>query len=310
MNNEKIIYFPKEFDINNFITSLLLYDKIKCSISTFIFNLFVNIPKKYHEFFVDLDFIEIWDIYLSDPLEGWYDEMKVAYIAHLGYEEDEFERLVTKIRLKSHRYTRQNMDVELLKHLMLDKNGNARMYEWLELYDAIKILKTTHYSTLDKKLLSTALEIPSVNIDLGNNDIIFEVNRFPDLSQDIMMNNFNFEQFVLLRDKEGAKLLREIIFKEENYNHPEELLREYNDIILREGLYTNKIRERTFWGLSNGISVLGIFSFNIILTLAITATSLLLGNHRLLYKSRNDKLESFIKKDLRGFIDSLPNNNM
>ena len=118
--------------------------------------------------------------------------------------------------------------------------------------------------------------------------MIFEINRFPDLSKDIMLNNFNFERFLSLKDKEGAKLLQEVIFKEKNYNNPQELFKEYNDIVLREGLYANK--------LNNGLSITGILSGNIIMTVVITATSILTGNHRLIYKSSNDKLEDFIKK--------------
>lgn len=157
--------------------------------------------------------------------------------------------------------------------------------------------------------MSSAISIPNVNIDLGKNDIVFEINRFPDLTQDIMMNNFNFKRFISLREKDGAKLLREIIFKDKNYNHLEELLKEYNDIVLREGVYTNRNRERAFWGLSNGLSVAGIFSANIILTFVVTVAAMLSGNHRYLYKSQNDKLEEFIKKDLRNFINSIPNSN-
>lgn len=310
MKKENIIYFPQKININNFITSFLIYDKIKCSISTFICSLLFHIPKKYHNFFVDLDFIEIWDIYIDDPLEMWYDEMKCTYIGHLGYKEDEFEYLVKKIRLKAHKYIRKDIDIELLKHLMLEENGGIGTNEPLELYDAINILNASHYSTTDKKILSSIISIPNINIDVGDNDIIFEINRFPDLSQDIMMNNFNFENFISLRDKDGSKLLREIILKEKNYNHPEELLREYNDIILREGLYSNQTRERTFWGLSNGLSVAGIFSGNIIMTFAITAIAMLAGNHRYLYKSKNDKIELFIKKDLKDFINSIPDNNI
>lgn len=308
MKQENIIYFPNRFNLNNFITSLLIYDRIKCSIYTFIYGLLFHVPKKYHGFFVDLELIEIWDIYMNDPLEGWYDEMKCAYIGRLGYQEDEFELLVKKIRLKSHKYIRKNMDIELLKYLMMEENGCIGTDEWIALYDAIKILHTDYYSTTDIKLMSSAISIPDVNIDLGNNDIIFEINRFPDLTQDIIMDNFNFERFISLRDKDGAKLLREIIFKEKNYNHPEELLREYNDIVLREGLYTNRNRERAFWGLSNGLSVAGIFSGNIILTFVVTTVAILSGNHRWLYKSQNDKIERFIKKDLRDFINSITNN--
>lgn len=312
MKEERIVYFPQyidvgNFDINNFITSLLLYDKIKCSIHTFMYYVLRQIPKKYHEFLLDLDFIELWEIYIKDPLEGWYDEMKCGFIVHMGYKEDEFERLAQKIRLKTHRYTRENIDVKLLTSLMKKKNGDfIETGEYLDLHDAIKLLKTNYYSTKDKNLLTSALILPDINIDKGKNDIIFEINRFPDLSDDIILNNFNFVDFVSLREKEGAKLLREVIFKEENYNNPEELVREYNDIVLRKGIYNNNKRERAFWGLSNGLSILGVFSGQITLTLAIAATSILSGNHRLLYKSSNDKLEAFIKKDLRSFIESLP----
>lgn len=36
----------------------------------------------------------------------------------------------------------------------------------------------------------------------------------PDLSKDIAMDNFNFEKYISLCDKEGAKILREVTFKE------------------------------------------------------------------------------------------------
>lgn len=292
--------------MNNFVTALLLYEKIRCSLSTFLFNILRPIPKKYHNFFLDLDFIEIWNIYIDDPLEGWYDEIKGAFIAHLGYSEKEFEQLAKKLREKTHKYTREHMDYELLKGLMFDKGGNyIGTNEYLDLYDATKILKTTHYSVKDTRLLTSALTVPNIHLDIGQTDLIFEINRFPDLSQDVLLDNFNFQNFISLRDKEGSKLLREIIFREENYNDPTELLREYNDIILREGVYANKKRERAFWGLSNSLLLAGIFSGHIILTLVITTISVLSGNHRIRYQSPNDKLESFIKSDLRGFIDSI-----
>lgn len=260
MGKERTVYFPNDFDMNNFVTALLLYDKIKCSISTFLWYILRPIPKKYHNFFLDLDFIEIWNIFIDDPLEGWYDEAKCAFMAHLGYSEKEFEQLATKLREKTHKYTREHMDYELLKGLMFDKKGNyIRTNEYLDLYDATQILKTTHYSVRDKNLLTSALTVPNIHLDIGQTDLIFEINRFPDLSQDVLLNNFNFENFISLRDKEGSRLLREIIFREENYNDPTELLREYNDIILREGIYTNKKSERAFWGLSNGLSLAGIF---------------------------------------------------
>lgn len=312
VKKERIVYFPQyididNFEINNFITSLLLYDKIKYSIHAFIYYVLCHIPKKYHEFLLELDFIELWEIYLDDPLEKLYDEMKCGFISRLGYKEAEFERLAQKIRLKAHRYTRENIDVKLLSNLMIKNNGDfIGTGEYLDLYDAIQLLKANYYSTKDKNLLTSALVLSNINIDMGKNDIIFEINRFPDLSDDITRDNFNFVDFISLREKEGANLLREVIFKEENYNNPEELVREYNDIILREGIYNNKKRERAFWGLSNGLSILGVFSGQIILTLAITSASILSSNHRLLYKSSNDKLESFIKSDLRGFIESLP----
>lgn len=309
MKNEKTVYLPPDFDINSFVTSLLIYDKIKCSVYTLICYIFRYIPKKFHKLLLELDIIEIWDIYINDPLEGWYDEMKCHYTAHFGYNEIEFEKLVSKIREKSHKYSRKNMDVELLKKIMFKENGESReTVEFLNLYDAIKILKTKYYSTRDINLLTSSISLPDVRIDMGKNDVIFEINRFPDLSKDIMLNNFNFEKYLALREKEGAKLLREVIFKEKNYNNPDELLREYNEIVLREGLYSNKARERSFWGLSNGLSISGVFSGNIIVTIIITSLSVLSGNHRLIYKSSNDKLESFIKKDLRGFIDSISTN--
>lgn len=303
MKKEKVVYFPNNLDLNNFVTSLLLYDKIKCSLTTFVFHILRPIPKKYHNFLLDLDFIEIWDIFINDPLEGWYDEMKYGFLTFLDYSEKEFERLAQKLREKTHKYTREHMDIQLLKDL-LSKSESA---EYMDLYDAIKILKTNFYSTRDRTLLTSALTFSNIHLDMGQNDIIFEINRFPDLSQDILINNFNFEKFISLREKEGAKILREVIFKEQNYNNPTELLQEYNDIILREGKYDNTKRERAFWGLSNGLSIAGIFSGQIIFTLIITAISTLAGNHRLLYKTSSDKLESFIKKDLKSFIDSISN---
>lgn len=299
------VYIPRQININNYITSLLLYDKITCTTDTFICYVLPNIPKKYHQYILELDFIDICGIYISDPLEGWYDEMKCHYMAFYNYSEKEFNKFAEKLRNKIKRYTREKLDKKLLLRLMLDKNGEfCNSAEYLELYDAVKLLPTNYYAINDRNLLNAILDFEEICIDVGNNSI-FEINRMPDLSKDIVMGNFDFEKYISLRDKEGAKILREVIFKEKNYNHPDELLREYNDIVLREGIYSNKKQARVFWGLSNGLSVAGVFSGNIILTIAITLISVLGGNHRMLYKTKDDKLESFIKEDLRGFINSI-----
>lgn len=302
----KNVYIPRQVNINNFITSLLLYDKITCTTDTFIYYVLLNIPKKFHQFILELDFIQIYGLYISDPLEGWYDEMKCYYMSFYKYSEREFEYFAKKLRDKIKPYTREGIDEELLLSLMFDKNGEfCNSAEYLELYDAVKLLPTNYYAINDKNLLNSLLGYEKIRIDLGNNDIVFEINRMPDLSKDIAIDNFDFVKYVALRDKEGAKILREVIFKEENYNHPDELLKEYNDIILREGLYSNKRQERRFWGLSNGLSLAGVFSGNIILTVVITLISVLSGNHRMLYKTKNDKLEDFIKEDLRSFINTI-----
>jgi hypothetical protein len=302
----KNVYIPKGININNFITSLLLYDKITCTTGTFICYILTNIPKRFHQFILELDFIEIYGIYARDPLEMWYDEMKCHYMAYYEYSEKEFDEFAEKLRNKIKLYMRKNMDEKLLLQLMSDKNGEFyNSTDYMELYDAIKSLTTNYYAINDRNLLDSNINFEKIRIDMGNNNRIFEINRMPDLSKDIAIGNFNFEEYISLRDKEGAKILREVIFKEKNYNHPDELLKEYNDIVLREGLYSNKKQERSFWGLSNGLSLAGILSGNIILTIAITLISVLSGNYRILYKTKNDKLEDFIKEDLRNFINTI-----
>lgn len=300
---ERNLYMSRFFDIDNFIISLLLYDKVQCDVFTFIYNILSLFDKKYHFFLLNLDCIELWSpIKLELIDEGG---TNVAYIGHWGYTQLEFESFMSKIMEKVRIFKRENVDIDFMTYLMMDENGEQRRIDWLELYDVIKIIKSNYYTTTDVNFITSALALEGVHLDMKNNDVIFEINRFPKFSDDIKIDNFNLEGYISLREKEGSKLLREVIFKDENYNHPEELLKEYNDIILRKGIYDNKRSERRFWGLSNGLSLAGIFSGDINLTVAITAASILAGNKRMIYKSANDKLEEFIKKDLIEFINSL-----
>lgn len=295
---QRSVYFPRNLGLeglNNFITSILLYDKIWCSCYTFCIYVLARVPRKYHEAFVNLDCIELWDWYLDQPMELFYGEMKPYFIHNIGYSEKEFEILANKIKNKTKRYKRPEMQKSENERLMRELAATDSS-EFCDLYDAIKNVKVNYYSTNDKKLLMKTLDLNEVKIDSGNTKLIFEINRFPDLSNDLNCENFNFNKFIDLRDKRGAQLLKEVIFKDSNYDRPEELLKEYNDIILREGLYSNKKSERSFWGLSNGLSIAGIFAGNLILTLCVTLSSIIAGNYRKFIRTSNDELEDFIKK--------------
>ena len=306
-SSKKSVCFPSmlhESDLNNFVTSLITYDRICFDGYSFIKQVLSRTPKKYHNLLVDFPNIELWSLSLNimpiDELLGH--SVKPYFTQIFNYTEKEFNTLTYKLDNKIKRYKRNAGETG---HFF-ENEGNALIsysHDFLNIFDAIHHFECNYYSASNdnKELLQT-----SVGLKFDNNEKnkIFEINRFPDICGSFQEGNFDLEKFISLKDKEGYSILREIMFKENNFDNSTELLREYQDILLRDGIYKDN-GKNTFWALSNGLSLAGIFSGNFFLTIGITLGSVLTGNYKFIIKNPSDKVEKFLRNDLKKFIKTI-----
>ncbi len=302
--NNRDIYFPKnlsnEATFNHFIISLITYDRVCIDDYTFITSILNITPKKYHQLLIQSPALDLRGVFFKEPLDNFYGEMKPHFMHKFNYSKQEFEIMVNSLKARITQFKRVT-DPNLMQSLL--RNGAEGHF--LDIHDAVRIANCQYYSAIDLDFFKMGeSEMLNLNFDKGQSTKIFEINRLPNLSDVYQTADFNLEKFLGLREKKGLELLRELIFREKNFENPEELVMEYNDMLSNQGVYKNKL-EKPFWAISNALSVGGVFSPDLRLSIMITLTSLITGNHKLIIKNPADKLSNFIKHELRPFIDSI-----
>lgn len=304
--NNRDIYFSQnlsnEATFNHFIISLITYDRVCIGDYAFIAYVLNITPKKYHQLLIQSPALDLRGVFLKEPLEGLYHEMKPHFMHKFNYSENEFEIMINSLKARIKQFKR-NTDSNLMKSLV--RSGVKDHF--IDIHDAVRVANCKYYSAIDLdffKMGESEMLNLNLNLDKGQSTKIFEINRLPNLSDVYQTADFNLEKFLGLRDKKGLELLRELIFREKNFENPEELVMEYNDMLSNQGVYKNKL-EKPFWAISNALSVGGIFSPDLRLSIMITLTSLITGNYKLVIKNPTDKLSNFIKHELRPFIDSI-----
>ncbi|MCR8659183.1 hypothetical protein [Paenibacillus endoradicis] len=297
------IYFAKNLEkvgaFNHFIISLLIYDRVCLDYFTFITQVLPNTPKKYHQLLLDLPELELIAYYVDESFI--FSEMKPYFrYDRFDYTNLEFDIFAKKLISKIHIYTRVTDEKLILKLI-----SNQVTSGFIDLHDAIRVLNCNFFNASAPQLQTLEkIDHLQVYFDKGQSTKIFEINRLPDLKEHYQNGDFNIEKFLQLRDKSGLSVLRELIFKEKNFENTDELIREYNDMLLKTGVHKS-IFEKPLWAISNALSILGLLSQDIVTSMVVTSASLVTGNFKTIIHDQPDKLRNFIKNDLRPIVENI-----
>ena len=316
---EKSIYFSqlartKPHFINNFLLSLISYDKVCCHVDN-LFDILTKAPKQYHRLLLDIPELRIMTGFNDNDIKDYsltnfdiknYMDVYKPFIFSKGYSTEEYQDLEKKLIDKFTSFENanhvQDFFSKYLGELFIETEKNLNKFDILMDIYYTSSAKCNYIPTCTNDIIELNKNC-DLRFDKNYTSKIFELNRFPDISESFESGDFNLEKFLNLRYKDGYKILKGIIFKEENFNNPDQLLKEYNDILLRNGMYKDRLKN-IFWLLSNTFSFVSFIPgpvFSITGTLGSVATS----NYKYFLKRTSDKVEDFLVKDLCPFIETL-----
>ena len=276
---ERSIFFPLMMDhrsFDHFILALLVYDRVCVDLYQFITRVLFHIPRKYHQFLLDLPFLDLRSSMLGSIQKYDIHEFRPEFMNTHGYNSRAFDRLFESIFFKARQVG--GIHPSLAEYL-----GRTNPGICYHVHNMLVRAHCNHLAMTETELSSNVEQAPETDIhmDFGSVRQAFGVSGMPGIYDHLNQGSFDLPSFIALRDKRGAAVLRELVFHHLDESDADALLREYNDILVESRTYTSRIPKAT-WGIGTALSLIGLVALPTPIALAVAIASVAVGSRAIM----------------------------